>query len=487
MTETPRADTDPAAVPTDDTPEQVRIRREKRARLLESGREAYPVSVARTHSLAEVRAAHPALEPDTHTGEQLGVAGRVIFLRNTGKLCFATLQDGDGTQLQAMISLAGVGEDALALWKSDVDLGDMIFVHGEVISSRRGELSVMADEWQMASKSLRPLPVAHKEMNEESRVRQRYVDLIVRPEARENARRRVAALRALRDGLERRGFLEIETPMLQTLHGGAAARPFTTHSNALDIDLFLRIAPELFLKRAVVGGIDRVFEINRNFRNEGIDSTHSPEFAMLETYEAYGTYDDSAVMTRELVQEVVQAVYGSLQVTLADGSAYDFAGEWTTIEMYPSLSVAVGIEVTPETSRATCVRWPIGWVSPCRRTRGGATASWSRSCGSTAAGTSSTLRRSSATSPWRRRPWSGPIAASPVWWRSGTSTCGASSSPPVTRSSSIPSCSASASSIRPGWRRPATTRPWSSTRTSSPPWSTRCRPQRVREWASTAF
>jgi lysyl-tRNA synthetase class 2 len=350
VTETPRADTDPAAVPTDDTPEQVRIRREKRARLLESGREAYPVSVARTHSLAEVRAAHPALEPDTHTGEQVGVAGRVIFLRNTGKLCFATLQDGDGTQLQAMISLAGVGEDALALWKSDVDLGDMIFVHGEVISSRRGELSVMADEWQMASKSLRPLPVAHKEMNEESRVRQRYVDLIVRPEARENARRRVAALRALRDGLERRGFLEIETPMLQTLHGGAAARPFTTHSNALDIDLFLRIAPELFLKRAVVGGIDRVFEINRNFRNEGIDSTHSPEFAMLETYEAYGTYDDSAVMTRELVQEVVQAVYGSLQVTLADGSAYDFAGEWTTIEMYPSLSAAVGTEVTPETS-----------------------------------------------------------------------------------------------------------------------------------------
>lgn len=334
----------------DDTPEQVRIRREKRARLIESGREAYPVAVARTHSLAQVRAGHPDLEPDTHTGEQVGVAGRVIFLRNTGKLCFATLQEGDGTQLQAMISLAGVGEGALASWKADVDLGDMIFVRGEVISSRRGELSVMADEWQMAAKSLRPLPVAHKEMNEESRVRQRYVDLIVRPEARENARRRVAALRALRSGLENRDFLEIETPMLQTLHGGAAARPFTTHSNALDIDLFLRIAPELFLKRAVVGGIDRVFEINRNFRNEGVDSTHSPEFAMLETYEAYGTYDDAAVMTRELIQEVVQAVHGSLQVTLADGSEYDFSGEWTTIEMYPSLSEAIGTEVTPETS-----------------------------------------------------------------------------------------------------------------------------------------
>lgn len=343
--------TDAAPTPApDDTPEQLRIRREKRARLLESGREAYPVSVDRTHSLAEVRAAHPDLAPDTHTGERVGVAGRVIFLRNTGKLCFATLQDGDGTQLQAMISLAGVGEESLAQWKSDVDLGDIVFVGGEVIASRRGELSVMADRWAMASKSLRPLPVAHKDMSEESRVRQRYVDLIVRPEARENARRRVRALRALRDGLERRGFLEIETPMLQTLHGGAAARPFVTHSNALDIDLYLRIAPELFLKRAVVGGIDRVFEINRNFRNEGVDSTHSPEFAMLETYEAYGTYDDSAVMTRELIQEVVQAVYGSLQVTLADGTEYDFAGEWRSIEMYPSLSEATGVSVTPDTS-----------------------------------------------------------------------------------------------------------------------------------------
>ncbi|MBY6362916.1 lysine--tRNA ligase [Rhodococcoides corynebacterioides] len=342
-------DAQPTPAP-DDTPEQLRIRREKRTRLLESGREAYPVSVDRTHSLAEVRAAHPDLAPDTHTGDRVGVAGRVIFLRNTGKLCFATLQDGDGTQLQAMISLAGVGENELAQWKSDVDLGDIVFVGGEVISSRRGELSVMADRWAMASKSLRPLPVAHKDMSEESRVRQRYVDLIVRPEARENARRRVRALRALRDGLERRGFLEIETPMLQTLHGGAAARPFVTHSNALDIDLYLRIAPELFLKRAVVGGIDRVFEINRNFRNEGVDSTHSPEFAMLETYEAYGTYDDSAVMTRELIQEVVQAVYGGLQVTLADGTEYDFAGEWRAIEMYPSLSEAVGVSVTPETT-----------------------------------------------------------------------------------------------------------------------------------------
>ncbi|MFD4368892.1 lysine--tRNA ligase [Rhodococcus sp. NPDC058521] len=341
-----------AAQPVDDTPEQLRIRQEKRERLLAEGREAYPVSVARTHSLAEIRAKYPQLEADTATGDQVGVVGRIIFMRNTGKLCFATLQEGDGTQLQAMISLAGVGEEALAAWKADLDLGDFVFVHGEVISSRRGELSVMADSWQIASKSLRPLPVAHKEMNEESRVRQRYADLIVRPEARENARKRVAVVRALRDALERRGFLEVETPMLQTLHGGAAARPFVTHSNALDMDLYLRIAPELFLKRCVVGGIEKVFEINRNFRNEGVDSTHSPEFAMLETYEAYGTYDDSAVMIRELVQEVAQEAFGTQVVMLADGTEYDLSGEWKTLEMYPSLSEAIGVEVTPETTVA---------------------------------------------------------------------------------------------------------------------------------------
>jgi lysyl-tRNA synthetase class 2 len=275
------------------------------------------------------------------------VTGRIIFLRNKGKLCFATLQEGDGTQLQAMISFNGVGEEALTRWKADVDLGDIVFVHGEVISSRTGELSVMADSWEMASKALRPLPVAHKEMNEETRVRQRYVDLIMRPEARANARTRIAVMSELRNALSRRDFLEVETPMLQTLHGGAAARPFVTHSNAFDMDLYLRIAPELFLKRCIVGGIERVFEINRNFRNEGADSTHSPEFAMLETYQAYGTYDDAAVMTRELVQEVSQGALGTLTPTMADGSEYDLSGEWTSLQMYPSLSEALGSEIVP--------------------------------------------------------------------------------------------------------------------------------------------
>lgn len=331
-------------------PEQFRIRRDKRARLFAEGHDPYPVAVERTHTLAQIRAAYPDLPADATTGEIVGVAGRVIFIRNSGKLCFATLQDGDGTHLQVMISLAGVGKEALDAWKADADIGDIVFARGEVISSRRGELSVLADSWQMASKALRPLPVAHKEMNEESRVRQRYVDLIVRPQARAVARQRIAVVRAIRSALEQRRFLEVETPILQTLAGGAAARPFVTHSNALDIDLYLRIAPELFLKRCVVGGFDRVFELNRVFRNEGADSTHSPEFSMLETYQAYGTYDDSAVVTRELIQQVADEAIGTRQLPFPDGSVYDIDGEWASIQMYPSLSDAVGEEITPDTT-----------------------------------------------------------------------------------------------------------------------------------------
>jgi lysyl-tRNA synthetase class 2 len=251
-----------------------------------------------------------------------------------------------------MISLASAGEDSLAAWKADVDLGDHVFVHGEVITSKRGELSVMADGWRITSKALRPLPVAHKELAEETRIRQRYVDLILRPKARDMVRTRAGVVRSLRDSFHNRGFTEVETPMLQTLHGGAAARPFTTHSNAFDLDLYLRIAPELYLKRCVVGGIEKVFEINRNFRNEGSDSSHSPEFAMLEYYEAYATYDSNAEMTRQLIQEAADTALGSQVVPLADGSEYDLSGEWTTLTMYGSLSEALGEEVTPETPAA---------------------------------------------------------------------------------------------------------------------------------------
>jgi lysyl-tRNA synthetase, class II len=333
----------------DDLPEQLRVRREKRARLLAEGVDPYPVELPRTHTLAEIRAAYSDLPTDTATGDEVGVAGRVMFMRNTGKLCFATLVAGDGTELQAMLSLNKVGADALSAWKSDVDLGDHVFVRGEVITSRRGELSVLADEWRMAAKSLRPLPVAHKELAEETRIRQRYVDLILRPQARDNVRMRAGVTRSLRESFNRRGYVEVETPMLQTMHGGATARPFVTHSNAMDMDLYLRIAPELFLKRCVVGGIEKVFEINRNFRNEGMDSSHSPEFAMLEFYEAYATYDSMAVLTRELVQEAARAVFGTLEITLADGSPYDLSGDWTSIAIYDSVAEALDTDITPQT------------------------------------------------------------------------------------------------------------------------------------------
>ena len=248
-----------------------------------------------------------------------------------------------------MLSLSNVGEDQLAAWKELVDLGDHVFVEGEVITSKRGELSVLADNWRMAAKALRPLPVAHKPLNEETRVRQRYVDLIVRPEAQRMARMRVAAVGSIREGLTRRGYLEIETPMLQTQHGGATARPFVTHANAFDLEVFLRIAPELFLKRAVVGGLERVFEINRNFRNEGADSTHSPEFTMLEFYEAYADYQVMATITRELIQEAAVAACGSMVVTHADGSVHDLGGVWPQVDLYESLSTAVCEAVSPQT------------------------------------------------------------------------------------------------------------------------------------------
>lgn len=339
--------------PDRDLPEQIRVRLAKRADMLAQGIDPYPVAVERTRTLREVRAAHPELPPDTATGDVVGVTGRVIFLRNTGKLCFATLREGDGTELQAMVSLALVGADELARWKAAVDLGDHVFVHGEIATSRRGELSVMADTWAMAAKAVRPLPVAHHELSEETRVRQRYVDLIVRPQAREMVRRRAEVVRTLRSVLHERQFVEVETPMLQLQHGGATARPFVTHANAIDTDLYLRIAPELFLKRCVVGGIDRVFEINRNFRNEGIDSSHSPEFAMLEAYQAYATYDDMAELTRTLVQASVRALFGSTVVRHVDGSEHDLGGEWRSVTLHAAVSEAVDQEVTPDTSADT--------------------------------------------------------------------------------------------------------------------------------------
>ena len=336
----------------DDLPEQLRIRREKRAGLIERDVEPYPVAVDRTKSLKEIREKYTGLEIDVATGDIESLTGRIIFKRDTGKLCFATLREGDGTELQAMLSLDKVGQEALDAWKSDIDLGDIVSVTGEIITSKRGELSILANSWTLASKSLRPLPNDHKPMSEETRVRMRYVDLIVRPEARAAARMRPQVMRSLRDTFNNYDFIEVETPMLQVMHGGAAARPFKTFSNAYDMDLYMRIAPELFLKRCVVGGIERVFEINRNFRNEGADSSHSPEFAMVESYMSYGDWRSIADVTRTWIQNAAMAVAGSHVVTHADGSQKDLGGTWREISLYDAISNGVGETVTALTPYA---------------------------------------------------------------------------------------------------------------------------------------
>jgi len=334
---------------TADTSEQMQVRRDKLDRLRAAGVDPYPHGFPRTTTHAALRKRFAALAPDTATGEHVGVAGRVVLNRLGGKLCFATLRDGSG-DLQVMFSLDRLGADALAHWKSDVDLGDHVGVEGEVITSRRGELSVLADRWVLTAKSLRPLPEKFRGLSDpEARVRQRYLDLVVNPDARRMLEVRSATVRSIRASLERRGFIEVETPMLQPVHGGATARPFVTHMNALNLPLYLRIAPELYLKRLLVGGVEQVFEINRSFRNEGIDASHNPEFTMLEAYQAYGDYDSMAALTRELIQEATVAAYGSTVVRHTDGSEHDFGGDWRSMTVHAAISAVLGEEVATDT------------------------------------------------------------------------------------------------------------------------------------------
>jgi lysyl-tRNA synthetase class 2 len=332
--------------------EQEQIRSAKRDRLLRDGVEPYPVVVPRTHTLRAVRETWGGLQTGEETGDVVSVTGRVVFIRNTGKLCFATLQEGlsladSGVRLQVMLSLGELGEDQLAAWKNDVDLGDFVSVTGRVISSKRGELSVLAAAWTLASKALRPMPTLHRELSDETRVRQRYADLTVRPAARDIVRTRAAITRSVRETLHRLGFLEIETPVLQLVHGGANARPFRTHLNAFNTDMTLRIALELFLKRAVVGGVEQVYELGRIFRNEGIDSTHSAEFTMLEVYQAWGDQTTIAEVIKTIILDVADLL-GS-RVLLTPAGEIDLDQDWVWLGVYPGLSAALGEEVTPAT------------------------------------------------------------------------------------------------------------------------------------------
>ncbi|WP_243422329.1 bifunctional lysylphosphatidylglycerol synthetase/lysine--tRNA ligase LysX [Micromonospora globispora] len=328
-------------------PEQTRVRLGKLDRLRAAGVDPYPVDYPRTASCAAVRERHAGLAPDTGTGETVGVAGRVMLVRDHGGVLFATIRDGSG-DLQLML------EHDLDRWRATIDIGDHVGATGEVYATRHGEVSVRAARWRLTAKCLRPLPDKHRGLADpEARVRQRYLDLATNPQARALLRARGATLHSLRGTLADRGFLEVETPILQRVHGGANARPFVTHSNAYDLRLSLRIAPELYLKRLAVGGVERVYELGRAFRNEGVDFSHNPEFTVLEAYQAYVDYHDMRHLARDLIVGAAVAVHGSPVIYRpGSGEPVDVGGEWPVRTVNEAISAALGEEVSADTELA---------------------------------------------------------------------------------------------------------------------------------------
>jgi len=300
-------------------------RREKLQRIQALGFAAYPHKFPYTHTVAEILSTftHATVEQLAEDKPPVRVCGRVTAIRGHGKAGFLDISQG-GQRLQAYIKKDNIGEKAFELYQQ-FDLGDFIGVEGYIFRTRTGELSVHAEALTFLSKALLPLPEKwHGLQDVEARYRQRYLDLLANPEVRNAFLVRSKLIQALRDSLDRRGYIEVETPMMQPMYGGALARPFRTHHNALDIDLYLRIAPELYLKRLVVGGLDRVYEINRNFRNEGISTRHNPEYTMLEFYQAYSDYRDLMDLTEQLFAEALQATVGKTNIVFG-GQEIDFA------------------------------------------------------------------------------------------------------------------------------------------------------------------
>ncbi|MEU4954563.1 bifunctional lysylphosphatidylglycerol synthetase/lysine--tRNA ligase LysX [Streptomyces lavendulae] len=338
----------------DRLPDQVRVRHAKLDRIRAAGTDPYPVGIRqRTHTVAALKAAHPGYPAGTRTGEQVTLAGRVMVVRDLGGVVFAVLRDWTG-DTQLMFTRDESGPEVLESFTSQADFGDHVVASGEVGASRGGELSVVVASWQLTGKCLRPLPDKRKGLADpEARVRRRYLDLVASPGARDVVRARSSAVQALRQGLLDRGYLEVETPMLQQIHGGANARPFRTHINAYDLDLYLRIAPELYLKRLCVGGMEKVFEMGRTFRNEGVSYKHNPEFTMLEAYQAFADYDVMLDLTRELIQGAATAAFGSPIAHKADADGklvvHDISGTWPVKTMYGAISEALGEEVDADT------------------------------------------------------------------------------------------------------------------------------------------
>ena len=324
-------------------PEQERVRRQKLQALKDAGIEPYPTRYDRTATSAELQAKYAALEAGVDTEDVVRVAGRLMARRGQGKLVFADLVDESG-KIQLAFQLDKLGPETME--RLDLlDLGDVIGVEGTVRRTKRGELSIAGRAWTFLSKCLRPLPEKwHGLADVELRYRQRYLDLIVNPETRETFRKRALVIRTLRRVLEDRGFIEVETPMLQAIPGGAAARPFNTHHNALDMALHLRISPELYLKRLVVGGFEKVFDLNKNFRNEGISTRHNPEFTMLEYYEAYADYYTVMENAETLVCAAVEAACGTLEIPY-QGTTLNFNRPWRRASMADLVDEKLGVKV----------------------------------------------------------------------------------------------------------------------------------------------
>lgn len=317
--------------------DQMQIRREKLQQIRDLGVEPFGQKYEWDHHAGDVRGEAEELEKNS---SRVKVAGRLMAIRNHGKTAFCNLRDKTG-DIQIYFRKDQVGEDAWKLFKL-LDIGDIVGVEGTVFTTHTGETTVRAEVFTLLSKALRPLPEKwHGLTDKEQRYRQRYVDLIVNPQVRETFVKRTQVLNTIRSWLVEKDFLEVETPMLQTLYGGANARPFKTHLNALNMPLYLRIAPELYLKRLIVGGFERVFEMNRNFRNEGMDSRHNPEFTSLETYQAYGDLEDVIHQTEQIVAACAEKVCGSLKI-IYEGTEIDLTPPWDRMTMAEAVKKYTG-------------------------------------------------------------------------------------------------------------------------------------------------
>ena len=316
----------------------MKIRREKLAKLQEEGKNPFEITkFVTTHNSKQIKENYEDLE-----GKDVTIAGRLMAKRIMGKASFCHIQDGEG-KIQSYVSINELGEESYKQFKED-DIGDIIGITGFVFKTKTGEISIHAKEVTLLSKSLRPLPEKfHGLKDTDLRYRQRYIDLIVNPEVKDTFKKRIQILKEVKNVLDEKGYLEVETPILNTIAGGAAARPFITHHNSLDIDMYLRIANELYLKRLIVGGFEKVYEMGRMFRNEGMDIKHNPEFTNIELYAAYQDYHDMMDITEEIISKVAQRVLGTTKITY-QGTEIDLTPSWKRISMIDSIKETTGVD-----------------------------------------------------------------------------------------------------------------------------------------------